>query len=98
MPHQTAPLTPRQKRREKAERARKILAGAALRRDDSDDELGEDDHPWEWIYENGKGGGDDDDDDDEDGEEDDKDDIEEEPRHVPLLPKISFSKKHLKFF
>ena len=71
MPHQTAPLTPRQKRREKAERARKILAGATLRRDDSDDELGEDDHPWEWIYENGKGG-DDDDDDGEDGGEDEE--------------------------
>jgi hypothetical protein len=47
MPHQTTPLTPRQKRAKKAERARKLLAGASLRRDDSDVE----DQPWEWIYE-----------------------------------------------
>ncbi|RFU35359.1 hypothetical protein B7463_g1010, partial [Scytalidium lignicola] len=40
----------RQKRIEKAERARRYLAGAALRRDDSDDELGLEDYPWEWIY------------------------------------------------
>lgn len=44
-------LTPRQKRADKAERARKLLAGATLRREDSDDELGTDEHPWEWIYE-----------------------------------------------
>jgi origin recognition complex subunit 1 len=47
MPHQKAPLTPRQKRANKAERARKLLAGSTLRRDDSEDE----DQPWEWIYE-----------------------------------------------
>ncbi|KAG4433905.1 hypothetical protein IFR05_010602 [Cadophora sp. M221] len=48
-------LTPQQKRADKAERARKLLAGATLSREDSDDELGTDEHPWEWIYEkNGK--------------------------------------------
>ena len=50
MPHNTTPSAPRQQRAAKAERARKILAGVA--RDDSDDELGIDDHPWEWVYEN----------------------------------------------
>jgi origin recognition complex subunit 1 len=41
--------TPRQQRVAKASRARKLLAG--VQRDDSDDELGIEDHPWEWIYE-----------------------------------------------
>ncbi len=50
MPHETKALTPRQQRASKAERARKLLAGATLGREDSDDELGTDDHPWEWIY------------------------------------------------
>jgi origin recognition complex subunit 1 len=27
-----------------------ILAGTTLRREDSDDELGDDDFPWEWVY------------------------------------------------
>ena len=49
MPHMTPPTATRLQRAAKAERARKILAGVA--RDDSDDELGIDDHPWEWIYE-----------------------------------------------
>jgi len=43
-------LTPRQKRADKAERARQLLAGATLRREDSDDELGTDEYPWEWTY------------------------------------------------
>lgn len=41
----------RQQRVKKAERARRYLQGGTLRRDDSDDELGLEDHPWEWIYE-----------------------------------------------
>ena len=49
MPHKTTAATPRQQRAAKAEKARKLLAGVA--RDDSDDELGDEDHPWEWIYE-----------------------------------------------
>ncbi|KAG0649799.1 Origin recognition complex subunit 1 [Hyphodiscus hymeniophilus] len=48
MPHKTTLKNPREQRAAKAERARKILAGVA--RDDSDDELGVEDHPWEWIY------------------------------------------------
>lgn len=54
MPHKTAAGTPRQQRAAKAEKARKLLAGVA--RDDSDDELGDEDHPWEWIYEKQEAG------------------------------------------
>ena len=35
----------------RAERARRLLAGVGISREDSDDELGYEDHPWEWIYE-----------------------------------------------
>lgn len=49
MPHTTTKSTHRQQRTTKAERARKFLAGVT--RDDSDDELGDEDYPWEWIYE-----------------------------------------------
>lgn len=37
--------------RSRAEKARQILASGAVQREDSDDELGYEDHPWEWIYE-----------------------------------------------
>ena len=50
MSQKKAAPTPRKQQKAKAERARKILAGTTLRREDSDDELGEDDIPWEWIY------------------------------------------------
>lgn len=53
MPHKTAPLTPRQKRVQQHEKTRKILAGANLRTDDSDDE-----DEYEWIYEDGDEDGD----------------------------------------
>lgn len=48
MPHKTTPLTPRQLRANKAEKARKLLAGANLSRDDSDNE-----DEYEWIFEEG---------------------------------------------
>lgn len=32
------------------ERARQFLRGGGVTREDSDDELGLEDHPWEWIY------------------------------------------------
>ena len=35
---------------QKTERARRLLTGVGVARDDSDDELGLEDHPWEWIY------------------------------------------------
>jgi origin recognition complex subunit 1 len=38
-------------KRSQVEKARQFLAGGAVFREDSDDELGYDDHPWEWIYE-----------------------------------------------
>ena len=34
----------------KREQARIALAGGSVLREDSDDELGTDDHPWEWVY------------------------------------------------
>jgi origin recognition complex subunit 1 len=37
-------------KRSRAEQARQFLAGGAVFREDSDDELGYEDHPWEWIY------------------------------------------------
>lgn len=39
--------TPKQSR---VEKARRLLAHGAVFREDSDDELGYEDHPWEWIY------------------------------------------------
>jgi origin recognition complex subunit 1 len=44
--HKMVLLTPRQKRNEKAARAKKLLSGASLRKSDLDDEEQE----WEWIY------------------------------------------------
>ena len=49
MPHKTSP--PSRPTKSKAERARKYLSvGGGVAREDSDDELGLEDHPWEWIY------------------------------------------------
>jgi hypothetical protein len=45
---------PGRKSDSKIERARKYLSGGAITREDSDDELGFDDLPWEWIYEDGE--------------------------------------------
>lgn len=49
MPHK---VTSRSKPHGKSnvERARKWLSGWGVPRDDSDDELGLEDHPWEWLY------------------------------------------------
>lgn len=41
----------RKRRRNAQERARQWLTKGGMVRDDSDDELGYEDHPWEWIYE-----------------------------------------------
>jgi origin recognition complex subunit 1 len=38
-------------KRSGVEKARQFLTGGAVLREDSDDELGYEDHPWEWIYE-----------------------------------------------
>lgn len=71
MPHSTTALTPRAKRVEKAARAKKLLSGKqpALGRDDSDDELGTEDHPWEWVYEKGQNADDEDEDMEESGDD-----------------------------
>lgn len=45
------PPRPRQKS-SKAEQARRFLSGGGVLREDSDDELGLEDHPWEWIRDN----------------------------------------------
>lgn len=42
---------PPRRKRTKIEQARHILSGCGVQREDSDDELGQEDHPWEWIYE-----------------------------------------------
>jgi origin recognition complex subunit 1 len=38
-------------KRSQVQKARQFLAGGAVFREDSDDELGYEDHPWQWIYE-----------------------------------------------
>jgi origin recognition complex subunit 1 len=38
----------------KLEKARQFLKTGGVYREDSDDELGTDDYPWEWIYESSK--------------------------------------------
>jgi origin recognition complex subunit 1 len=43
-------MPPKRKSRSNAERARRWLSSGRVARDDSDDELGYDDLPWEWIY------------------------------------------------
>jgi hypothetical protein len=43
--HSMAPI-----KRSRVEKARQFLTGGAVFREDSDDELGYEDHPWEWIY------------------------------------------------
>ena len=48
MPHTTP--SSQKPLKSKAERARQYLSGGGVAREDSDDELGLDDHPWEWIY------------------------------------------------
>ena len=40
------------RKRTTTDSARRYLSGAIFR-EDSDDELGLEDHPWEWIYEDG---------------------------------------------
>jgi len=49
MPHSTDPATSR-KRMSRVERARRYLSGSGVARENSDDELGLEDLPWEWIY------------------------------------------------
>jgi len=41
-------------KRTKIEKARQFLKTGGVLREDSDDELGTEDYPWEWIYESSK--------------------------------------------
>jgi len=41
---------PPKRKRTKTEKARQYLKGGGVNREDSDDELGIEDLPWEWIY------------------------------------------------
>ena len=45
---------PPKRKRTKLEEARHYLSGGGVLREDSDDELGIEDHPWEWIYNEGR--------------------------------------------
>lgn len=47
MPRQ---VSPHKSKTSNAERARRFLTGGGVTREDSDDELGLEDHPWQWIY------------------------------------------------
>ena len=49
-PPDTPVMAPARKK-SKVEKARQYLSGGAVLREDSDDELGLEDHPWQWIYE-----------------------------------------------
>ena len=53
MPHKTS-NTKSQASRTKL--AKQLVSGGGVVRDDSDDELGLDDYPWEWIYSTGDNG------------------------------------------
>ena len=58
MPHKT--LSGSRTQSAKVERARQLLRIGGVAREDSDDELGLEDHPWEWVYaddgQDGEGG------------------------------------------
>ncbi|KAK4638389.1 Origin recognition complex subunit 1 [Fulvia fulva] len=45
---------PPKRKRTKLEEARHYLSGGGVIREDSDDELGLEDHPWEWMYDDEK--------------------------------------------
>ncbi|KAL4872821.1 hypothetical protein BDV12DRAFT_126689 [Aspergillus spectabilis] len=45
----------RPRTRDALKRAEQWMTKGGIIRDDSDDELGEEDHPWEWVYETGSG-------------------------------------------
>lgn len=51
MPHKTS--KPTKPKETNTERARRYLTRGGIAREDSDDELGFEDHPWEWIFQGG---------------------------------------------
>jgi len=50
MPPKSKPPTPKKKPEDKAQRARRLLAGSTHRQEYSEDDLDDEDEPWEWIY------------------------------------------------
>lgn len=46
---------PPKRKRTNVQKARHYLSGGGVLREDSDDELGLEDHPWEWIYDKSDG-------------------------------------------
>src|SRR5271168_3452402 len=54
MPHQTNAVSSQPRRVSRVERVRRILAGAVPLAQDSDDESGDEDPSWEWIYDTEK--------------------------------------------
>ena len=50
MPHATHSPSMSKTAKAKAQRARQYLSTGGIAREDSDDELGFEDHPWQWIY------------------------------------------------
>lgn len=53
MPHSTKTIN--QDSTTRAERAKQYLTFGGILREDSDDELGLEDHPWQWLYSDEKG-------------------------------------------
>ena len=51
MPHKSPTSPSRVQSSTKSARARRLLTRGQLSRADSDDELGFEDHPWQWVYE-----------------------------------------------
>jgi len=51
MPPKSKTLTPTKKPESKAQRARRLLSGSTHHKEDSEDDLNDEDEPWEWIYE-----------------------------------------------
>ena len=96
MPHKTAPLSASQQRNATAARVRRLLTGATLPRDDSDDELGEEDHPWKWVYEanNTSDEGQDQSGHDASQEDDEKEITTKKTRRNKLVRNISTSSNH----
>lgn len=50
MPHKSIIPSSREESNSKAARARRLLTRGPLPREDSDDELGQEDLPWQWVY------------------------------------------------
>ena len=50
MPPKSKTTPPKKKSEDKAQRARRLLAGSTHRQENSEDDLDDEDEPWQWIY------------------------------------------------